>query len=147
MATRFERNESLGFLINQAGRIFARALEARLRRHGVPLGQFPLLLVLWDEDGLGQTEIARRLDIEQPTVANTVQRMVRDGLVTVDPDPDDRRRVVVRLTPKGRALEAPLTGEADAVNADASSGLAPDELEAFKKTIQSLSNRLRRSLG
>jgi len=129
--TSFKRGESFGYVVNHLGRLFARALETRLAALGVPLGQFPPLIALWEEDGLTQSEIARRLDLEQPTVANTLRRMERDGLVTPSPDPDNRRRVLFHLTEKGRALEHPLMAEARAVNKAAAATLEPAEAEAL----------------
>jgi DNA-binding MarR family transcriptional regulator len=123
----FRREESLGYVVNHLGRLFARALDRRLARHGVALGQFPVLLILWEQEDVTQSEIARRLDVEQPTIANTLKRMERDGLVTFRPDPANRRQVLVGLTAKGRLLRAPLTAEARAVNARACENLGVAE--------------------
>ena len=141
--TRFDRETSLGFVVNRLARLFARALERALSSHGVALGQFPLLLVLWEEEGLTQTEIARRLDIEQPTVANTLRRMERDGLAILTPDPRNRRQVLIRLTEKGRALRAPLTAEARAVNARGAATLSPEEVLVFVRLLDKMQASLR----
>jgi len=134
----FERERSLGYLINLAGRLIGRALDRRLADYGVTLGQFPLLLVLWEEDRLTQSEIARRLEIEQPTVANTLRRMERDGLVTTAPDPEHSRRVLISLTARGRTLEPALKREAVDVNAEASRDMTADEVAAFRATLGKL---------
>ena len=139
---RYNREESLGYLVNHLGRVLARALERRLVRHGVPLGQFPLLLALWEEENLTQSEIARRLDVEQPTVANTLRRMERDGLVTAAPDPSHRRQVLIKLTEKGRKLERPLKLEARAVNQAAAADMSPSELDAFRQAIRLMTDRV-----
>ncbi len=134
----YKREESLGYLVNLLGRVLARALERRLVKHGVPLGQFPLLLTLWDEDSLTQSEIARRVGIEQPTVANTLRRMERDGLVNMEPDPAHRRQILIKLTEKGRKLERPLKLEALAVNQAAAAKMSTSEVEAFRGAINVL---------
>ncbi|MGO9392443.1 MarR family winged helix-turn-helix transcriptional regulator [Rhodoblastus sp.] len=120
----FERQESLGYLVNRLARLFSRALEKRLAAHGVALGPFPILLLLWEQEGLTQTEIARRLDFEQPTISNTLKRMERDGLIEFAPDPTSRKRILVRLTEKAKALRLALTGEAEAVNQAASAKMS-----------------------
>ncbi len=135
---RFERKESLGYLVNHLARSFARALERQLAKHKVALGQFPLLLVLWEEENLTQSEIARRLDCEQPTVANTLRRMERDGLVKTGPDPSNRRQVLIRLTERGRSLERPLTAEAQTINEAAAAKIFASDLDAFCRTIRLL---------
>jgi DNA-binding MarR family transcriptional regulator len=134
----FDRKQSLGYLVNQLARLFAQRLERRLATHGAPLGQFPLLLVLWEEEGLTQSEIARRLGFEQPTVANTLKRMIRDGLIETVPDPANRKQVLVTLTEKARQLRGPLTAEARAVNAEAAGALSPEEIEALQRAILKL---------
>lgn len=140
---RFNRHQSLGYLVNQLARLFAQQLERRLVTYSVPLGQFPLLLVLWEEDGLTQSEIARRLSFEQPTVANTLKRMKRDKLVTTQPDPTNRKKVLVFLTEKGHRLHDPLTAEARAVNAKAIAALLPEEASGFHQTVARLTDALR----
>lgn len=134
----FERAESIGYLVNELARAFARSLMHRLTGHGIALGQFPLLLVLWEEEGLTQSEIARRLDIEQPTVANTLKRMERDGLVVTAPDPNHGRQVLISLTDKARALKIPLTDEAQAVNRRAAATLSPQEVADFIRTLEQM---------
>lgn len=134
----FRRFESFGYVVNHLGRLFARALERRLAGHGVALGQFAPLIVLWEEEGVTQSEIARRLDLEQPTVANTLRRMERDGLVRVEPDPDNRRQVLIYLTDRGRALNGPLTAEARAINAQAAAALSAEEREALFRSMRKL---------
>jgi DNA-binding MarR family transcriptional regulator len=137
------REQSLGFVVNRVARLYARALEERLAAHGVALAQFATLLILWERDGLTQSEIARRLALEQPTIANTLSRMERDGLISTAPDPSHRRQILISLTEKARALKRPLTTEAMRVNAHATAVFGAGEIE----TLFQLLNRLRAQLG
>jgi DNA-binding MarR family transcriptional regulator len=139
----FARNASLGYLVNQLAKQMRLRLEARLAGYGVPPGQFALLLVLWEEAGLTQSEIARRLDFEQPTVANTLKRMIRDGLVQSSPDPASRKQVLVFLTEKARQLCVPLIAEAKAVNAEAVAALTAEEAAGLQKSIAKVIDALR----
>ncbi len=76
-------------------------------------------------------EVADLIDREQPTVANTLRRMDRDGLVKTGPDPSNRLQVLIRLTEKGRSLERPLTAEAQSINKAAAAKASASELDAF----------------
>ena len=86
-----------------------RALRARLDRilqlHGLRIGQYQVLRMLWEEDGLTPRELASRLDVEMPTVTRTVGRMVRDGLVVREAHPNDARSIRIRLTARGSAAK------------------------------------------
>lgn len=119
----FRRAESAGYLVNHAARLFAKALQEEIGRHGVWPGYFPVLLVLWENDGRTQAEIARLVDVQQPTLANTLRRMRRDGLIRRVPDPTDRRAERIHMTPRARGLEEPLTRSARRVNEQALRGL------------------------
>lgn len=123
----FEKTQSAGYLTNHLARLFAQALHERIRPLGLAPAQFMTLLELWAEDGLTQRDLVERLDVEQATMANTLARMVRDGLVVRRPHPEDGRAQQVWLTPKARELQGPATAAARAVNQVALDGLSPDE--------------------
>jgi DNA-binding MarR family transcriptional regulator len=133
---KFDRRKSPGYLINHLARLFAQALRSRIGAEGVGVGQFPVLLALWEAEGATQTALAEHLAIEQPTMANTLKRMERDGLVERVPDPDDRRRARVHLTPRARELEPVLTRAARQANEAALAGLAPEEREQFLALVR-----------
>lgn len=98
--------DSATYLANLLAKGFSRSLLAKAADLGFSPGQFPVLIELWNADGLTQREILDRLDIEQATLANTLARMERDGLIDRRPHPTDRRATQNYLTEKGRAIEA-----------------------------------------
>lgn len=128
---RFSKDDSAGYLVNHLARLFARELQMRIKPLGLSTGTFPALLVLWESDGLTQRELIERLDVEQPTMTNTLARMERDGLIRRAKDPADGRAQRIWLTASARALEGPATAAAQAVNARALERLAPEERAAF----------------
>ena len=71
------------------------------------------------------------LGIEQPTMAATLARMERDGLVTRHKGEADGRVQFVRLTARARALREVAVAEASAVNERALLGLTPQERDLF----------------
>jgi len=72
-----------------------------------------------------------RLHIEQPTMANTLARMERDGLVRRAKDSADARIQRIWLTDKGRAMQAEAIHAALTVNARALAGLSEAEQAQF----------------
>ncbi|MBJ3775520.1 MarR family winged helix-turn-helix transcriptional regulator [Acuticoccus mangrovi] len=127
----FEKERSAGYLANHMARLLARGLGDRIRPYGLVIGQFPILLELWAEDGLTQAALVERLDVEQATIANTLSRMERDGLVRRVPHPHDRRARCVVLTDRAKALEGPATAAASAQNAAALTGFSEAERATF----------------
>lgn len=76
-AAQLPRRESLGYQVNHLARLLAQALAAQIAPFGVVPGQFAQLLALFEQDGMTQRELCDRVRIEQPTMANTLQRMQR----------------------------------------------------------------------
>ena len=134
--------DSLGYQINRVARLFEQALRAQTASLGVVPGQMPALLALYVEDGLTQSELSRQVSVEQPTMANTLKRMERDGLILRSVDPGDRRRAPVHLTDHARELERPLTQAARDINATAIRNLRPEERQALMQTLAHLIDAL-----
>jgi len=98
--------ESAAYLASQLAKVFGRSLLQRAIKLGFSPGQFPILLELWSEDGLTQKQLLERVDIEQATMANTLSRMERDGLVERRPHPSDKRAQLIFLTAKASDMRA-----------------------------------------
>ncbi len=94
---------SAGHLINRAARLLTRLADARLKSLGVAGGYIPVLAALQDGSELSQTALAHVARVEQPTMAATLTRMERDGLIRRAPDPADGRGSLIRLTPAAMA--------------------------------------------
>jgi MarR family transcriptional regulator for hemolysin len=88
-----------GGLISRAARLSARIGDNRLENLGVATGQLPVLALLQDGAALSQKELADLVRVEQPTMALTLTRMERDGLITRQPNPDDKRSSLISITP------------------------------------------------
>jgi DNA-binding MarR family transcriptional regulator len=102
----YNLSDSATYLSSLLAKGFSRSLLSRASELGFSPGQFPVLIELWNEDGLTQREILDRLEIEQATLANTLARMERDGLIRREPHPKDKRAVRNFLTDKSRTIEA-----------------------------------------
>jgi DNA-binding MarR family transcriptional regulator len=80
------------------------AVRAELRRDfDCTLPRFDLMAQLErNPQGLRMGELSRRLMVTGGNVTGITDQLVREGLVTREAPPDDRRAFVVRLTPAGR---------------------------------------------
>src|SRR5271156_1231892 len=87
-----------GHLISLAARGFARLSEARLKPLGFGVGHLPVLIALQEDRATTQRDLARFAKIEQPSMAQMLARMERDGLIQRAPDPADGRSSRITLT-------------------------------------------------
>jgi MarR family transcriptional regulator for hemolysin len=126
---KYVRETSPGYLTNWAARLFAKAIERRL--DGGNSGPMPVFFALQDERTMTQKALAELAAVEQPTMANTLKRMERDGLISRSPDPDDRRSALVRLTELGERRAQQAFEAAIATNGIAAAALSPEELMQY----------------
>ena len=120
-----------GHLINRTARLLVRLGEERFQPLGLAIAQMPVLYALKDGAALTQKELASLARIEQPTMAQLLDRMERDKLIRRTPNPHDKRSTLVSLTPKAlkklpRANEILLEGSQEALR-----GFSEREIEAL----------------
>lgn len=140
----YERETSAGYLTNWAARLFARSLEKRIA--GSNSGPMPVFFALQQGGAMSQKALAQLAAVEQPTMANTLKRMERDGLIVRTPDPNDGRSAQVSLTPGGRERAEAAFKVAVEVNGVATSALAPEEREVFYGMMRRIVAALERDL-
>lgn len=133
---------SIGYLLRIAFRAFSRALEKRTTLHGVSSGQWRFLRQLWREDGLTQRELSRRVGMSEPTTVVSINSLVKAGFVRRAPSVEDRRRMHIHLTQKARDLEPVLLPLVAEVNAIATQGLTPAEVDILRKALHKISENL-----
>lgn len=90
-------------LLWEAGRAVAERLGAALAQEGASLDDWRLLALL-REGGRSMSELAEATRVPPPTLTKRVDRMVAANLVHRRTDDSDRRRVLVLLAPRGRAV-------------------------------------------
>src|SRR5437588_1386899 len=110
-------DDRLAHLVKDATRALIRALQMRLAEHRVSFGHWTFLRILWEGDGLTQRALSEQAGVQEPTTFTAVKAMQRLGYVTRRQRGDDRKKVYVSLTPKGRALKRALVPLAEEVNA------------------------------
>ncbi|MDR6971784.1 MarR family transcriptional regulator [Leifsonia shinshuensis] len=107
-------NWPLGRLLGAASRAVERAWAEALEQRGLTHAGLIVLHLL--ELGFdSQSDLARMAQVEPQTMSRTVDRLVREGLVTRTPDPGDRRRHVLAITGAGRSAFEGVRGLEDDV--------------------------------
>ena len=77
------------------------------------------------------SELAVRHAVSLPTMSNSISVLVERGWVNRVPSPDDRRQVLLELTPDGRAVLVEIKSRAEARVAEALGRLSPDDLASL----------------
>lgn len=82
-----------------------KAWAARLLRDtGLRPGQELVLMTLWQRGAQRQVDLVHSLDSDAPTMARSIARLEKAGLVRRRPSPTDRRAAIIEATEAGLAL-------------------------------------------
>lgn len=97
--------ESLAFKLHRVTALLDRNADDYLSRgHGIRYAPFQVLLLARVLGPTSQQRIAANLGVSRASVTQRLAALVDRGLLAVDPDPQDARANLVRLTEEGTAL-------------------------------------------
>ncbi len=134
-------------LINMASRAFSRLGERRVRALGFNIGQLPVLYLLRNGAQMSQKDLAKFAKIEQPSMAQMLARMERDGLIRRTPDPADGRSSLVSLT-EAAVAKLPAARQALEEGRDqVLSGFSADEVQTLLQLMRRLNQNLDRMVA
>lgn len=130
-------------LLSQVEHNLTRGLRRVLEQEGSSIEQWRALSLLADGASHAMSELAECALLPAPTLTRLIDRMVSDNLVYRKADPLDRRRVLVLVTDRGRALSARLE---DRIAADQEVVLADaqgSDVAELSELLAELAERLR----
>lgn len=134
--------EYLTYLLAQADRHLHRQLEAEFRAEGIPVEQWRVLKVLADGNGRSMRELADAVLLNHPTLTKIIDRMVSSALVYRVPDPADRRKVLIFISDRGRALSRRLGDLASSHQASIVESYGDKEATQLKRLLETLIQRI-----
>jgi len=138
----YPMEHSVGAAVRLTHRGFAQALQESLSSYDIPVGMWYFFRVLWEEDGLTQRELSKRSGSMDSTTVEQLKNMEKRGYILRKRSTEDRRKMHVYLTPKGRALKGKLLHFASAVNARALSGLTDGEIGFLRLVLSKIRTNL-----
>ena len=127
-----------GFYISQIKQIQARIFDQLLRNVGIDDfsgAQGRILYVLWSEDDLPITELAKRTGLAKPTLTSMLDRLEKSGVLKRVPDPKDRRQIRIKLTEAAWALSSKYDLVSDQMVDIFYKGFTEEEIIAFEATL------------
>jgi DNA-binding MarR family transcriptional regulator len=137
-------SDRLAPLIKDAMRGLRRSLMHRLTKRSIALGHWTFFRILWERDGITQTELSTLAGVKNPTTFAALQSMEREGYVTRRMRPGNLKNKYIYLTPRGRALKDKLMPLAEEVHRVAIRGVAPRNVETTRATLIAMISNLDR---
>jgi MarR family transcriptional regulator, organic hydroperoxide resistance regulator len=133
---------SIAWLIRDVNRLFAATLQPLVSREGVTVCHWYYLRILSEHDGPTQRELSEKVGVHPNTAVPALDNMEKHGLVKRVRDANDRRRMSVHLTPKGRRLRDEMIPNVQGMVYRSVAHLTPVELDTFFKVINRIEQNL-----
>ena len=100
--------------------------------------QFAALVKLRDEDEVSQNLLGRLTAMDAATMQGVIKRLAGRDLILRRADPDDRRRLILSLSPKGRTLINRLLANGGMITAHTLAPLSQAEQKIFLQLLTKL---------
>ncbi|MFF7452214.1 MULTISPECIES: MarR family transcriptional regulator [unclassified Streptomyces] len=139
MTSALQRIQSLPTWL--VGRVAARGrgmVADAIAAEGLKLMHHAVLAATAEYGPITQAELGRRLAVDPKDMVGILNHLQTQGLVLRAPDPSDRRKNAVTVTPKGTATLNRCTALVEATNAELLAPLTSDE----QKQLMALLTRL-----
>jgi len=145
---KLDLGDYLPYLVNRVGTIIAEQFTAEaLAAHDLSIAMWRVLVVLAENGGQRQIDLAGLTSIDVSTLSRLVTRLVRMGLVSRTRSATSNREVVVRLDPKGRAALTKLIPIAKSYEALAMQGVSRSDLAITKRSLRRMYDNMARRSG
>jgi DNA-binding MarR family transcriptional regulator len=129
-------DDSLDFLIRDTRRVLLKCIEQRLAQHGIPLGAWFPLRILYEEDGITQRELSKKLGYLDAAAGAIVEVMEKLKLVRRKRNTEDRRKINVFLTPLGKRMGEQTIEHMEEINAQIERGFSKRDAETLRSLLR-----------
>ncbi|HUG14887.1 MAG TPA: MarR family transcriptional regulator [Thermomicrobiales bacterium] len=129
-------------VLPEIGKRLHASVAAHPEAAGRSIGQIRAMVHLFHHGSSTVGDGAAALGVAMPTMSELIDRLVEDGMVERGVNPDDRRQVIVSLTPRARAFGDRIYQLRRAQVKAALDRLEPHEWPMFVRSIQALADAL-----
>lgn len=128
-----------GFQISKIKQLGDRVFEKILTAQGIEAfngAQGRILYVLWQEDGVPIKTIAERCGLAITSLTTMLERMEKSGLIIRQQDSGDKRKTLIFLTDKAKAMKEDYDAVSDRMSAIFYQGFTEEEIRNFEEHLE-----------
>lgn len=126
-------------MLKTSAKTWEKAADIELRnKFGLTGGKWKIIVVLSIRQGVTQKQLAEMTFVEAPTLVPIIDKMEKDGFLTRQPDPKDRRNNLIFMTEKSERLVDPIIDCIIDIRKMALNKISKKDLEIGKKVLQQI---------
>ncbi|MBQ1289471.1 MAG: MarR family transcriptional regulator [Erysipelotrichaceae bacterium] len=131
------KNQDIGYIIKKISVSQKAGMDASLSAYNLTSSQLHVLFLLDRSGGeMTQKTLEEALGVSHPTVVGLVSRLEKQGFITTETDPDDRRHKKILPTEKALNLKEELSRARRENERKMTSGFSDKELKQLNEYLQ-----------
>ncbi len=138
------KEKSMPALFMEINRRYGMKCMNHIREMGIQHGQMPIIMIVYENDGCSQKEIAEKMGVTPPTVNVSIQRLEKANIVSRKRDEADQRIMRVYLTENGQRIVKEIKEEAKAVEKVMFSNFNETELCLMRRFFEQILDNIER---
>ena len=135
-----------GFLLTDSARLLRKLIDRRLQPLGLSRAQWSILAILSNQEGLSQSQISSKLEIEKSTAGRLIDQVEKSGWIERRPIVGDRRVWGIYLTNQARQLLAQVETVILHSRTEMLNGLSAEQQQSLSEMLQTVKSNLSTAL-
>jgi DNA-binding MarR family transcriptional regulator len=140
----FPHDKSIGYLIHRLDMLLTSGLLRSFRGAGrnITPEQWGVLCKLWENDGIHQAELSKQVGKDEPGLTRILGPMARNGFVTRQRVPEDKRLSKIYVTEEGKTLKKKIVPIVRGFLEGALNGLDEKDIETLRGILEHIARNL-----
>ena len=138
-----ELDKYIGVIVHRADLKLNNYYQKVVNPFGITVDQWEILVILWEEEGITQKDLAEKLYKDQTNIARMLFKLERKGFVHRVTHESDRRSLRVYLTAKGKDIKDDILGPSIEAYRKTIEGLSEEEVETFRRILAVMYNNVK----
>jgi DNA-binding MarR family transcriptional regulator len=134
----------IGYQLKRAFNVLQADLSRTLKPHGLRMLTYTALILIADNPGLSQSQLAAAMDVERPNLVVILDELEQRELILREKVPTDRRIYALKVTLKGRLLYDKATTDVKAHETSMLSGMDAQTRQTVVDAMQMIQTRVER---
>ena len=128
-------------MLKTSAKSWEKAADIEMReRFGLTGAQWKIIVVLSLKEGITQKNIADMAFVEAPTLVPVIDKMEKEGYLTRQPDPKDRRNNLIFMTKKSQDIVDPIIDSILEIRNMGLKKISKKDMEIAKKVLEQIRN-------
>lgn len=140
---KFSFQDYISIKIHKTDLLLSSFIKAKLEPFNLAPEQNLIMMLLWENDGLTQNELVKRLDKDKTNIARMASNLEKKGFIKRSECPNDRRSVKLYLTECGKELGTSVIPIAEQFNEIVRNGLTNEELLELDRLLSKITENVR----